>query len=166
MINIKRHYKKFHRGVGIIEVMTAIAIAAIFFTAIYQLLIFSVRTTHNRTMETEGIYLAQEGMEAVRFIKSAGWSANILPLVNGTIYYPVISGSEWVLSTVNPGAINSVYTRRAVFSEVKRDVNDDINSLGTADPDTRKVTITVEWNETGGARNIAVETYISNFLAN
>ena len=131
------------RGVGVIEIIAATAIAAIFFTAMYELLIFSLRTVDKGVRQVEATYLSQEGVEAVRFMKNETWATNIAPLVNGTTYYPVISGNEWTLSTTNPGPINGVYTRTAIFEAVNRDASDDISAVGTLDSDTRNLTVRV-----------------------
>ena len=159
--------KKFSRGVGIIEIIAATTVAAIFFSAIYALLVFSLETMQKSVREVEAVYLAKEGIEAVRFMRNEGWSANILPLVNGTTYYLDIVGNEWALLTVDPGPVSGVYTREVVFGEVIRDINDDINTVGAVDSGTRKLTVTVDWTDIGGdANNITIETYMTNFLTN
>jgi hypothetical protein len=45
---------------------------------------------------------------------------------------------------------------------VLRDINDDINTVGVLDPDTRKLVVTVEWS---GPNSIVLETYLTNFLS-
>lgn len=167
MRHILLNAKKSRQGIGIVEIMTAVALAAIFFTAIYQLVIFSLRATGKNVRGFEALYLAKEGVEAVRFAKNESWTLNIAPLANAATYYPVISGGEWTLSTVNPGPINGVYTRTVTLQEVRRDVNDDISAAGTVDSGTRKVTVKVTWTETGGAHaEKIIETYVTDFLNN
>lgn len=168
MRHILLNAKKARQGIGIVEIMTAVALAAIFFTAIYQLVIFSLRATGKNVRGLEALYLAEEGVEAVRFAKNESWALNIAPLANAATYYPVISGGEWTLSTVNPGLVNGVYTRTVTLQEVHRDANDDISAAGgVVDSGTRKVTVKVTWTETDGApAEKIIETYITDFLNN
>lgn len=167
MRHILLNAKKSRQGIGIVEIMTAVALAAIFFTAIYSLVIFSLRATGKNVRGLEALYLAEEGVEAVRFAKNESWDANIAPLANATTYYPVISGGEWTLSAVNPGLVNGVYTRTVTLQEVHRDVNDDISAAGVVDSGTRKITVKVTWTETGGApAEKIIETYVTDFLNN
>lgn len=159
--------KKQQRGIGIVEIMTAVALAAIFFTAIYGLVIFSSRIIGKNVRQQAALYLAEEGIEAVRFMKNESWATNIAPVAVGTAYYPVISGNEWTLTTVSPGPINGVYTRAVILYSVMRDSNDDISAAGSVDSGTRRVKVQVDWTETGGnLESVILETYITNFLNN
>jgi hypothetical protein len=101
----------------------------------------------------------------VRLVRSQGWTANIAPKINGTTYYPVLSGSSWGLSTTNPGVIDNKYTRTIVFAAVSRNASGDIvASGGTIDPDSRRVTVTTSWLERGRTRTVVVQAYITNYF--
>ena len=154
------------KGFGLIEILIVGAIIGIGFLAIISFLIFSRGVSFQITRNTEATSLAEEGMEVVRKLRDAdtGWTANIATKTSGTNYYPVISSGNWTLSTSNPGLINNLYTRTVVFADVYRN-NGDIGS-GTLDPDTKKLTVTVSWQEAGRSKQVVLTTYITNFLNN
>ncbi len=151
--------QKTQRGFGLIEVVVVTAIISAVLAAFLQAGTLSLRLLRTEKQNLEATMLAQEAMEAVRVVRDESWSANIAPLVNGTIYYPVVINGKWNLSRNNPGLINAMYARQVVFSQVFRNGTDDIASSGTADTGTRKVTVTVSW----GTKQIQLFTYITDF---
>lgn len=159
-------FKTGQNGFGLIEILIVGAVMAIGFVGLVSFLVNSQSLTFQATRNTEAAALAEEGMEAVRSMRDESWATNIAVLSAGTTYYPVISGSEWTLSTTNPGVIDNLYTRTAAIEDVNRDASDDIASSGTADPNTKKVTVVVTWKENQINKNVTLTTYITNFLAN
>ncbi len=144
---------------GLIEIIIATAIVSATLAGFLQVSILSVRLLRAEQYNLEAVLLAQEGMEAVRSVRDESWTNNIVPLVYGTIYYPVIVNSKWTMSTSNPGLFNNRYTRQIVFSQVFRNGTDDIASSGTPDDGTRKITVTVSWE----GKNIQLVMYLTNF---
>jgi hypothetical protein len=65
----------------------------------------------------------------------------------------------------NPGLVNNKYTRTVVVQNTSRDANGNIGA-GTADPDTKKLTITVSWKDSQQTKNVVLTTYITNFTDN
>ncbi len=160
--------KKDSRGFGLIEILIVGAIVAISFIGLISFLISSRGITFQVARNTEATALAEEGMEAVRSMRDESWSTNIATLSTATTYYPVIDvlNNKWTLSTTDPGPINSLYTRTVIFENVNRDANDDIASSGTLDPNTKKMTAAVTWNENQVTKDVTLTTYITNFLSN
>jgi type II secretory pathway pseudopilin PulG len=152
------------KGQSLIEIVIAVAIVVIGFFAVMGFLLFSSSASTKAKHNTEAVILAEQAMEAVRKLRDDSWSENIRPLLNGTVYYPVISSNHWVLSTTNPGATNG-YTTTVVFSAVNRDANDNIASSGTVDNNSRKVVVTTSWNDSG-SKSVTLTTYITNFNNN
>ncbi|MEK9166022.1 MAG: hypothetical protein AAB525_04180 [Patescibacteria group bacterium] len=111
------------------------------------------------------IYLAQEGIEAVRSLRNKDWT-NISALDEAIVYYPTLAGDEWTLSTTNPGPIEGAYIRTVELDKVFRNGSDDIDTAGTDDPNTKKIQVKIAWNEQAGSKEIIVETYLTNFLDN
>jgi len=162
----KKSYTQSQLGIGLVEIVVVIGIIALLFPAIFQLLSLSSKTIRAGTNKIEATYLAQEGIEATRTLRNKSWDSEIATLTNDTVYYPVISANRWTLSTINPGIIDGLYTVTVVLSEVFRDGNDDIAADGTSDPNTKKILAKTTWIERETAKEVAIETYITNFLQN
>lgn len=153
-------------GFSVMEIIVAASLFVIFVAGIYQILIFSTKSIHQSARKVEAAYLVQEGIEVVRTLRNNGWAANVAPLVVGQIYYPEIASGSWILSSANPGVLSEIYTRTVVLDTVYRDASDDIASSGDVDPDIRKITVNVSWQEAGISKQVEIETYMSDFLTN
>ena len=167
----KRKKLKINRGFGLLEIVIVGAIISIGFMAIISFLTFSRGVTFEMGRRTEATSLAEEAMEVVRQLRDDGWLANIASEAVGTNYYlyPVVpvGGDSWTLGIINPGVINNLYTRTVQFATVYRNATtDDIEPTGVEDPDTRKVTVRVSWQEAGRNKEVVLTTYITNFLDN
>lgn len=146
-------------ALGLIEIVIVTAIVSATLAAFLQVSILSIRLLRAEQYNLEATLLAQEAMEAVRSIRDESWANNIVPLVYGTIYYPVVVNSKWMMSTSNPGLFNNRYTRQVVLNQVFRNGTDDIASSGTPDDGTRKVTVTVSWEN----KSVQLVMYLTNF---
>ena len=148
-------------GLGVIEIMVAIAIIITSLVGIVQLISLESRVQSVAREETKAYLLARETMEATRFVRDKDWNV-FAALSLDTDYYPEISGGEWTLSLIDPGAIDG-FTRKILLHEVFRDSNDSIAIAGTTDSDTRNLEVVVEWLRKGEARSITLETYLTNW---
>jgi Tfp pilus assembly protein PilV len=157
-----RHYQ----GVGIVEVILMVAIVSVALMGLHQLMSYNFAVTSQGIFSTKAVLFAQEGVEAVRIMRNESWDTNIDPLVSGTVYYPILTGTTWSLTTTSPGSIDTIFDRQIVFEDVFRDVNNDIASSGTLDPNTKKVVITVSWAVSDNTRNITIPTYVTDLLDN
>jgi prepilin-type N-terminal cleavage/methylation domain-containing protein len=153
-------------GFSLVEIVIVIAIISVALMSIISFFIFSRGVNFKMARNTEATSLAEEGMEAVRKLRDQSWSENIADLVSGTTYYPVVSGSNWTLNLNNPGLIKGLYTRTVKVENVVRAANSNISTSGTADPDTKKLTVRVSWVETGNTKEVVLTTYITNFQNN
>ena len=161
-----KNNKKNNSGFSIVEVVIAIAIALMLFSSIYSIIFFSNQTMHRALRKTEAVQFAQEGIEIVRTIKNVSWTDDIATLTSGTVYYPVLVGDLWTLSTISQPLINGTFTRTISIYAVNRDANDDIAVVGTDDPKTKRVVVTVSWVEKSVTNSVVLETYLTNFLNN
>ncbi|OGZ33443.1 MAG: hypothetical protein A2174_01280 [Candidatus Portnoybacteria bacterium RBG_13_41_18] len=157
------HNKKNSKGIGLIEVVVAVAIIVISLTALAALANFALSIQSHLKQELIATNLAVEAMEATAAAKSDNWSI-ISGLTLGAPYYPVKSGSplKWTLSA---GAENiNGFSRQVTFAQVNRDSNDDIVlSGGTQDPESRKATVLVSWNEKGKNYQVSLDSYLMNW---
>ena len=139
------------KGVSIIEILVVIAIISIALVSLLGLAAFSLKTSTSIKETNQANFLAQEAIEAVRsFRDGTTWDADGLGnLTTGIAYHPDKSSDtppKWQLiqgdETVNG------FTRKVNFENVQRDGNDNIiDSGGTDDPNTKKVTITISWKD-------------------
>src|SRR3989338_6549751 len=94
--------KSGERGVGIIDVLISIAIITIAFWGFSQIALLGVKVQRESEQRESAAYLAQEAIEVVRLLRDSSWSANIASLAVGVPYFPVVSGTAWVLSATDP----------------------------------------------------------------
>src|SRR3972149_2483453 len=153
------------RGVGIVEIIIAVFIISTAFFAILQLSVMTMKASGERNNKERALQFAQEGIEAARAIRDSGWTANIAGLTFGGTYYLVNNSGAWALTASDPGLIDGKFTRTIVADNVSRDINDNIvQSGGTNDPKTKKVTVTVSWGSS--AKSVQLITYITDILKN
>ncbi len=128
------------KGQSLIELLLTIALVAIFIPA----LLTGFASTRNnkavRDQRQQATSYLNEAQEAVRVIRTNGWSN----ISTGT-HHPVVSGNTWILSSGSE-LIDGNYTRQIVIENVERDVSGNITQNGTLDPSIKLVTISVSWN--------------------
>lgn len=157
-------YRHNQKGLGMVEVIVVVAVILVGFTAVLELFRLQFRNDTTAREDVRAYALLSEAMEAVRSVRDDNWS-NISGLTQGADYYPAISGNAWVLSGADPGPIDG-YSRWIVFSSVRRDANDDIvDSGGSVDADTLKVTGSIEWQSGGQTKTKTLITYLTNWHA-
>lgn len=143
---------------SVIEVMLATVMFAILATGGIATIVHSFSVNRRGEEETQATLMAQEGIEAVRSIKNKGWS-NLSAGTTGV----ATTGNAWGFDG-NPD-VNGRFTRTIQIDQVMRNSSGVIvNSGGTVDPDTMKVTSTVTWAyTTGNNENVQLSTYLTNF---
>lgn len=156
-----------HRKNGLTLVEVVIA-AAIILAAVVTLL--GVHTLYLKTALSNGnsvkaAYLAEEGIEAIRFLRDSSWSANIATLSLNTDYGVVLPGDMWQATTTNTSIGD--FQRTIRLSAVYRDINDDIvSSGGSLDPNTKLLVSTVSWAANGTTTSKSISTYLTNLWKN
>lgn len=158
--------RNLRQGFGVVEIVVVVAMLGIILASVTQAALITSRLAQRSAREAQAVSLAEEAVEAMRTLRNASWTTYISPLTNGTTYYVTLNGTQWSLSTTDPGAIYGQYNRTVVTSAVYRDSGNNISSAGTLDPDTRKVVVTVTWVHRGETRNITLETYLTNYHNN
>lgn len=130
-----------------VEVLVAISIITVAISVSMSVAQKSIHLSRQAFHTNQAAFLLEEGAEAVRVMRDDAWS-NISSLVAGTIYYPTFVGETWTLS-ITPNTVG-IFTRTAVITSVNRDDStQDIASVGTDDPKTKLITLTVSWPEGG-----------------
>lgn len=148
-------------GSTLIEVVVVAAILAVVSLAFLGTLATISNFHQKNTLAIKGELLAEEGVEALRFIKEGGW--NILAnLSTNSDHYLSLSASSWSVSET-PEVIDGQFFRSFRIYDVYRDIEDDIVSAGgTMDPNTFLLNVKVEWSWKGATTSSAYQAYITN----
>lgn len=145
----------------ILEVVVAASIMAV--VALAFLGSFAVLTrVHERNMLfIKGDLLAEEGLEAMRFIKAAGWN-NLSGIPSGTARYLAVGVSAWSVTTT-PERIDGDFYRTIRVYQVSRNSSDDIvASGGTVDANTLLTESSVSWSYRGATTTVTYKAYVTN----
>lgn len=156
-------------GFGLIEIVVAVAILGVTIYSLSFVFILASRLSAEASNKVRANFLAEEGIEAMHFLRDKSWTSNLAGMSAGTDYYLSFDAvsSVWSLETTDPGLIDDLYTRRIQVESVSRDSNDDIvESGGTVDPQTKKIKSIVSWTEKSLVRSVEVDTYLSNMFNN
>lgn len=154
-------------GFGLIEIVLALAILTVAIPTVSELTASTIRSANQGRHRVEAAYLAAEALEAVRTLRSLGWTTNIATQPSGTARCLEISGVSWTMTATSPCTLGgTVYTRTITFSDVYRDSSHFIAASGTLDPKTKRVTATVTWPQLGATLSLALQTYITNYQNN
>lgn len=148
------------KGQSLIELLLAIGLAAILLPSILTGLTGSREGRPQQKKRLQAAALVYETEEALRSVREKGWTTFA---VNGT-YHPQISGSAWIL-VEGEETVNGL-TRAVEISDVYRDSNNNIvESGGILDPSTKKVVVTVSWNEPY-LTSVSSTVYLTRYLEN
>jgi prepilin-type N-terminal cleavage/methylation domain-containing protein len=155
------------KGLSLIEVLVATSIILIFFTALVSVYNSYLRSARTNINTIKAVYLADEGIEAVKFLRDSSWSTNIAPLTSGGTYYLTFATTTWNVSNSNL-FIDGVFERKFSVTNVNRDpvTFDIVSSGGAIDYDTKLVNVSVSWAVNGATTTKTVSTYITNLFAN
>jgi len=154
------------KGISIIEILVVIAIIITALSSLLGLASFSLGVSTLIKQTNQANNLSQEVMEAVRnFRDGTSWDIDGLgKLATSTDYYPQATGSPSKWQLVQGTENIDGFTRKVVFKDVMRDSNSNIvESGGTNDPNTKKVTVTVSWEERGRDHKLEIFTYLTNW---
>lgn len=160
---IKKYLNIDNRGITIIETLFAAALVATFMGVLSAALILYFQTSITVPKYTAAVFLADEGIEAVRTIRNEGWDSEIEVLNNDVFYHLYFSDGRWNATTTEQ-AIDETFTRTFVLREVERDVGGRITETGTVNNDTRLVEVAVEWDGLIGKSDVEISAYIVNIF--
>lgn len=164
----RKYNGKQQKGFSLVEVILAISILLAIFLSASSFFLTALDVSETTTRHIQSTYLVEEGIEAIRALRDAGWTPYIMPLSTTTAYYLLWTGSQWS-PTTTPQKTENIYTRSFVVEDVFRDAATyDIASSGTFDRDTKKFTFTVAWPTTNGTGTSTetAETIIGNLFLN
>ena len=132
-------------GFSLIEILIAIAVAAVVLPAVIILISFGSFTSGQGETYTKAYAIAQKEMEYI-YGQKAGWVWDASSPVNNTSV-----------------ATEDIFTKTVKIEGVLRCSLDGnkICSTGSNDDTTRKVTVEVSWNERGKNQDVTIESYVA-----
>ena len=150
--------RKTESGIALVEVIVGIAITGLVLVFVsHTITLFVTGAAETRT-RTKALYLAEEGVEVMRYMRDSDWNIIDTELSNDTSYYLTVATTS-LATTTTPEIIDGTYTRSFSLSEVRRDADDDIvSSGGTVDSHSRFITFSVGW----GTATVTLPSLLTN----
>lgn len=145
-----------------IELLIAIAVAAVVMLMTITLLRFLARMSSYEPVAQGGALIAKELLESVIAAAEGSWQS-VANAASGNPYYVNKTASGFVVAPgVETVTVNDIaYTRSFSVAPVLRDAVDAIAPAGVNDPSTKKIIVTVSWSYLGQPQALAVEQYIA-----
>jgi hypothetical protein len=149
-------------GISVVEALICAAIAGAMLIAIIQAFASYEGAQSRQESAVKGQLLAEEGIEALKFVRNTGWG-NLSSIPSGSTKYLYFSGSAWTVTTT-PEVIDGLFYRSFSPKSVSRDGSSNIvSSGGTIDPNTLFVTVTVSWLSNIGTSTDSYGDYFLNY---
>jgi type II secretory pathway pseudopilin PulG len=149
------------KGSTLLEVLIVAGILASITLAVLGTLSLLSRFHQKDMLAIKGQLLAEEGIEALRYIKASGW-ASLSSIPPGTARYLSLSFSSWSVTDA-PEVIDGSFWRTIKVYQVARDASGDIvSSGGSIDPDTLLLESTTSWDWRGATSSASYQAYITN----
>lgn len=150
--------RNYVRGVSAVETIIGISLLVTVILFSIQAITDFMTTGRNQAARAQALFLTEEALEGVRFIRDDDWTAFAPPaLPVDTDLYLHIDAANYVLSTT--ATSTEGFTTVIRLYEVRRDnaTNDVVQSGGSVDTETVFMTATTTWS--GGT------TALSQYLA-
>lgn len=150
-------------GFGLIEILVAVAIIGLSLAALTGLGNLALKISLQTKKNVVATNLASEALEAAKAAKQESWD-NLNGLTIGSPYHPIKTGSplKWAFASGEEN-ING-FSRQITLADVYRDGNDDIiDSGGTLDSNTKKITAVVAWSDNGQNHQTTLISYLTNW---
>ncbi len=162
--------KNSDKGFTILEVLIGASIMLLITTGILSSYVLYLQASGSNTQSIQAAFLLEEGVEGMKSIRDAGWTANIVPLTTGTPYYLSwgVASSAWQTTTVSTSTDG--FVRKIILYPAYRDVNSNLVSSTTpgavVDTGTRQLNVTLAWSYKNSTSTRSIMTYISNIFNN
>ena len=147
------------------EVLVMVFVVTFSIFIVWKIYILYIKISFSNPATLQSSFLAEEGIEAVKFMRDGNWTSNIATLSSGTSYTLTFNGTVWGVTTT-PAFIEGRFDRRISLSDVYRDGFGNIAASGTLDSGTKKVSITVSWWKDTATTSRQITTYVSNIFNN
>jgi type II secretory pathway pseudopilin PulG len=140
------HYGQ-ERGITAIEVVIGVAIAALILIFVSNTIALFINAGRTASERTKALYLVEDGLELVRFVRDERWS-NISSLSTNSTHYLNVTPTT-ITTTVTPEYIDGYRRSFRIQNVYRNSTTDDIVASTTSgsvvDTGSKYVTMTVEW---------------------
>lgn len=148
------------RGISLIEVIIGVTILSLLVISMSQVVGVFVSGTKTALERVEAVYLAEEGLEMLRFMRDDDWNNIDSLALNTTLYLDVTTTT--ISTSVTPEVVRG-FTRSFEVSEVPRESGSHDVAFGGGggtyiDPDSVLVTTTVA----GPTATVTLSTLLTN----
>jgi type II secretory pathway pseudopilin PulG len=135
------------KGITSIEIVIGVSIAALVLIFTTNTIVLFVNANRTVSEKTKALYLIEDGLELVRYLRDGSWST-LSSLSANTTYYVSVAPTSIGITTV-PQVVDG-YTRSFRISNVYRNsTTDDIVASTTggsvADTSSKYITMTTAW---------------------
>jgi hypothetical protein len=155
---------KLKAGLSLVEVVIGTAISLIVIIGLVSAFTQFFKLSLSNIRNLQASLLAEEGIEAVKFLRDKGYSTYIKNLDASTNYY-LAFGDFWE-ATTTATSTGGLFYRTVRFEELTRDANKEIASSGTLDQDSKKVTVSVAFLAGGATSTKSISAYVMNIFSN
>jgi len=151
------------KGMGLIEVLVGATVVSLILLSVVGVLQLYLVASRNNVERVQASYILEEGVEAIRFLRDEGWSANIDMLSIDTEYGLSFDAVNNVWEATTTQVEVNGFKRVFMLSEVYRKNSDsDIVASSSAfastlDINTKKALVTVLWGSGGTKESIVYE---------
>ncbi|MEX1113088.1 MAG: prepilin-type N-terminal cleavage/methylation domain-containing protein [Patescibacteria group bacterium] len=164
------------RGFTLVEAVVAMTVFVIGVVALVQITLLAKSTSEEGRDTVQAVNYLQEGIEAVRSIRDHDWElvAGPAPGTDYRLHAQPGTAPPWTL-TEGSEAIGE-YTRTVRFEDVHREDSDGSGTLTAGDrictgsncgqfddPDTRRTTVTVTWEQGNRTVTRSLYAYLTNW---
>ncbi len=151
---------KKQKGLALAEIVIGASIMSIAILAVISVYTTYVGYALSNDKNIQASYVLEEGVEVMTFFRDVSWD-NIENLSPVSTYYLTFTGNSWATSTT-PNYVDDKFLRRVNVGEVMRDSNENIAVSGTLDPNTKLITVTVDYFQGHATSTRSLSTYLTN----
>ena len=148
-----------NKGMALVEILIGSAIISVGILAVSSVFSTYVQYAFANQQNVSASYILEEGLEVMTYFRDKSWT-NISTLSTSTTYY-LSFNNDWA-TTTTPQYVDNLFLRKINITDVKRDAGDEISASGTYDPNTKKITTTVEYWQGHSTTTRSISTYITN----
>jgi hypothetical protein len=150
-----------HTGSGLVEVVVAASILSVIAIAFIGSFTVLARAHTKDMLTIKAELLAEEGLEALRLMKAAGWTT-LSSIPTNTTRYLNVTSTAWSVATT-PNSVDGAFWRSfKVYSVMRNGTDDIVSSGGTTDPNTLLTEVTVSWLYRDATSTVSYQTYVTN----
>ena len=170
--------KKNQRGITLLELMVTVAVISIGVVGIFHLIQNTILSASSVRLRITATYLAQEGVELVKNVRSTNWIKEKDSWLSGMLFCSGTHGCEMAYNDSNDGSLREVLSEEdlnylkinnygfygyetGIETLFKRQIYVEQENIDGVD--VAKVTAKVSWQERGNDHQVEVVSVLRNW---